>query len=41
VTSQYKVEIGETWEKLGANKLCFFLVHIGNVEEVLGAVKEL
>ena len=39
--TQYKVEIGETWEKLGANKLCFFLVHTGNVEEVLKTLKEL
>ncbi len=39
--TQYKVEIGEIWEKLGGSKLRFFLVHTGNVEEVLKAVKEL
>ncbi len=37
----YKVEIGETWEKLGNNKQRFFLVHTGNIEEVLGKIKEL
>lgn len=39
--TQYKVEIGETWENLGGSKLRFFLVHTGNVEEVLKALKEL
>lgn len=37
----YKVEIGELWEKLGANKLRFFLVHTGNVEEVLKTLRDL
>ncbi|MCX6734911.1 MAG: DEAD/DEAH box helicase family protein [Candidatus Peregrinibacteria bacterium] len=31
----YKVEIAEEWVKLGKAKLHFFLVHNGNVEEVL------
>jgi hypothetical protein len=39
--TQYKVEIGETWEKLGGSKLRFFLVHTGNVEEILKEIKEL
>jgi len=39
--TQYKVEIGQIWEKLGGSKLRFFLVHTGNVEEVLKAVREL
>lgn len=37
----YKIEIGEIWSKLGGGKLHFFLVHTGNVEEVLKAIKEL
>ncbi len=37
----YKIEIGEMWEKLGKGKQRFFLVHTGNVEEVLNALKEL
>jgi hypothetical protein len=37
----YKVEIGELWEKLGKGKLKFFLVHTGNVEEILTAVSRL
>ncbi|MEK7601445.1 MAG: DEAD/DEAH box helicase family protein [Patescibacteria group bacterium] len=37
----YKVEIGEIWEKLGKGKLRFFLVHTGNTEEVLSALKKL
>ncbi|MDO8604887.1 MAG: hypothetical protein Q7K40_05860, partial [bacterium] len=37
----YKIEIGEVWSKLGGGKLHFFLVHTGNVEEVLKAIKEL
>ncbi|MBI5078348.1 MAG: DEAD/DEAH box helicase family protein [Candidatus Yonathbacteria bacterium] len=37
----YKIEIGEVWSKLGGGKLHFFLVHTGNVEETLRAVKEL
>ncbi|RJQ25645.1 hypothetical protein C4565_08090 [Candidatus Parcubacteria bacterium] len=39
--TQYKVEIGEMWEKLGNGKLAFFLVHTGNVEEVLKTLKDL
>ena len=37
----YKMEIGEIWSKLGGGKLHFFLVHTGNVEEVLRQIKEL
>lgn len=37
----YKVKIGEMWSKLGGGKLHFFLVHTGNVEEVLKEIKEL
>lgn len=37
----YKIEIGELWEKLGRGKTRFFLVHNGNVEEVLSALKHL
>ncbi len=39
--TQYKVEIGEMWEKFGGSKLRFFLVHTGNVEEVLKTLKDL
>lgn len=38
--TSYKVEIGELWAKLGKDQH-FFLVHTGNVEEVLGEIKEL
>ncbi|MDE2037777.1 MAG: DEAD/DEAH box helicase family protein [Patescibacteria group bacterium] len=37
----YKVEIAKEWEKLGKGKLHFFLVHNGNAEEVLNAIKNL
>lgn len=37
----YKMEIGEVWSKLGGGKLHFFLVHTGNVEEILRKIKEL
>lgn len=37
----YKVEIGNIWEKLGRGKTHFFLVHNGNVEEVLGKLTSL
>ncbi|MCR4328279.1 MAG: DEAD/DEAH box helicase family protein [Patescibacteria group bacterium] len=36
----YKIEIGELWAKLGKDQH-FFLVHTGNVEEVLGEIKKL
>lgn len=39
--TEYKIAIGEMWAKLGKSKLHFFLVHNGNVEEVLTALKEL
>ena len=39
--TKYKVEVGETWSKLGGGKLHFFLVHTGNVEEVLGKIHDL
>jgi hypothetical protein len=35
----YKVEIGNIWEKLGRGKTYFFLVHNGNIEDVLGKIK--
>lgn len=37
----YKVAIGEMWAKLGKGKLHFFLVHNGNIEEVLNSLKAL
>ncbi|MGK2848703.1 MAG: DEAD/DEAH box helicase [Minisyncoccota bacterium] len=37
----YKVSIGDMWSKLGKGKLHFFLVHNGNVEEVLNSLKDL
>lgn len=39
--TEYKVEIGKIWEKLGGGKSHFFLVHNGNVEEALKNVKDL
>ena len=39
--TRYKTEIAREWEKLGKGKLHFFLVHNGNVEEALSAIKEL
>ena len=39
--TKYKVEIGNIWSKLGGNKLHFFLVHNGNVEEALNKIKKL
>jgi type III restriction enzyme len=37
----YKTEIAKEWGKLGKGKLHFFLVHNGNVEEVLSKIKKL
>jgi hypothetical protein len=37
----YKVAIGEMWAKLGNGKLHFFLVHNGNIEEGLNALRQL
>lgn len=37
----YKVEIAGVWEKLGKDKLHFFLVHNKNIEEVLLSIKKL
>jgi len=37
----YKVEIAKIWEKLGKGKIQFFLVHNGNIEEVLNKIKYL
>jgi hypothetical protein len=37
----YKEEVAKEWEKLGKGKLHFFLVHNGNVDEVLSALKAL
>lgn len=39
--TKYKQEIAADWEKLGKGKLRFFLVHNGNVEEVLTELKSL
>ena len=39
--TEYKVEIAEEWTSLGKGKLHFFLVHNGNVEEVLTELKTL
>ncbi len=39
--TQYKEEIGKIWETLGKGKLNFFLVHNGNVEEVLKSLTNL
>lgn len=39
--TEYKIEIGEMWSKLGRNELYFFLVHIGNIEEILTILKTL
>nr|QBM01132.1 hypothetical protein [uncultured archaeon] len=39
--TDYKNEAGKMWEKLGNEKLHFFLVHLGNVEEVLNKIKQL
>ena len=37
----YKTAIGETWAKLGKGKLNFFLVHNGNIEEILESLTKL
>ncbi len=37
--TEYKVAIGEIWEILGKDKLRFFLVHNGIIEEVLNKIK--
>jgi hypothetical protein len=39
--TEYKVEIGKIWQKLGKGNDYFFLVHNGNIEEVLTNLKEL
>ncbi len=39
--TKYKEEIAAEWEKLGKGRLHFFLVHNGNVEEVLTKLKGL
>jgi superfamily II DNA or RNA helicase len=39
--TDYKTELGKTWEKLGIGKLHFFLVHNVNIEEVLNKIREL
>ena len=41
VDTNYKEEIANEWQKLGKNKLSFFLVHNKNIEEVLLKVKTL
>ena len=37
----YKTEIAKEWAKLSKEKLYFFLVHNGNVDEVLSELKQL
>ena len=37
----YKTEIANEWAKLGKGKLYFYLVHNGNVDEVLSELKNL
>jgi superfamily II DNA or RNA helicase len=37
----YKIAIGKMWEELGKGKLHFFLVHNGNIEEILNHLKAL
>lgn len=39
--TEYKNVIGDMWAKLGQSKLHFFLVHNGNVEEVLSTLTKL
>lgn len=39
--TKYKEEIAKVWEDLGNGKLHFFLVHNGNIEEVLTKIKSL
>jgi type III restriction enzyme len=39
--TSYKIQLAKVWEGLGKGKLYFFLVHVGNVEEVLTRLKEL
>lgn len=39
--TKYKEEISKDWEKLGKGKLHFFLVHNGNVDEILLNLKAL
>ena len=39
--TEYKVAIGEMWANLGKGKLHFFLVHNGNIENVLNQIKTL
>lgn len=39
--TEYKVTIGEMWTRLGNGKLHFYLVHNGNIEEVLSSIKKL
>ena len=39
--TEYKVGIAKEWEKLGKGKLKFFLIHKGNVEEILSSIKSL
>lgn len=39
--TDYKITMGKIWEKLGNGKLHFFLVHNGNIENVLNELKHL
>ncbi len=37
--TEYKVQVAKMWEKLGDGRLHFFLIHNGNIEEVLNKIK--
>lgn len=39
--TEYKTTIGGLWEKLGNGKLHFFLVHNGNIEDILNKLRGL
>ncbi len=39
--TKYKEEIAKVWQELGNGKLNFFLVHNGNIEEILTEIKAL
>lgn len=39
--TEYKIEIGDIWQKLGKRKLYFFLAHNKNIEEILNKIKTL
>jgi superfamily II DNA or RNA helicase len=39
--TEYKVKAADVWASLGKGKLYFFLVHSGNIEEILKTIKTL